>query len=195
MTFLACLPLISADLPAVLALDQRCLGGLWTAAGYQREIESPNSTLLVLAAAETAAPLLQRRKGAAAGDALTLVGTGCLWAILEEAHLTILLIDPAYRRQRLGQLLLSLLLRDGQRRQLQRATLEVRVSNCAARQLYEKFGFQTAGRRRRYYADGEDALILWRSGLQSDAFIQQRQQLQTEALRALGQHRWQWLET
>ena len=43
-----------------------------------------------------------------------------------------------------------------------RFTLEVRVSNIGAIAMYERFGFRSAGRRRRYYNDnGEDALIMW----------------------------------
>jgi ribosomal-protein-alanine N-acetyltransferase len=42
-------------------------------------------------------------------------------------------------------------------------TLEVRTSNSGAIALYERFGFRSAGTRRRYYSDtGEDALIMWR---------------------------------
>jgi [ribosomal protein S18]-alanine N-acetyltransferase len=96
-----------------------------------------------------------------------LIGLGCYWSILEEAHITILAVHPDYQRQGLGQLLLYALLRDAKRRQLEWATLEVKPSNQAALSLYEKFGFTEAGRRRHYYKDtGEDALILWRGGLQ-----------------------------
>ena len=43
-------------------------------------------------------------------------------------------------------------------------TLEVRQSNHGAIQLYDRFGFRSAGVRRRYYQDnGEDALIMWRT--------------------------------
>jgi ribosomal-protein-alanine N-acetyltransferase len=43
-----------------------------------------------------------------------------------------------------------------------RYTLEVRTSNSGAIAMYERFGFQPAGHRRRYYHDnGEDALIMW----------------------------------
>ncbi|HEY9884315.1 MAG TPA: hypothetical protein V6C98_11965, partial [Thermosynechococcaceae cyanobacterium] len=48
MTFLALQPLSLDLLPAAVALDQRCFGGLWTLDGYQRELESPNSELLGL---------------------------------------------------------------------------------------------------------------------------------------------------
>ena len=48
-----------------------------------------------------------------------------------------------------------------------------RLKGIAAIALYQKFGFKTAGIRKRYYSDtGEDALILWRGGLQESEFIQ-----------------------
>ncbi|MBW4690403.1 MAG: ribosomal protein S18-alanine N-acetyltransferase [Lyngbya sp. HA4199-MV5] len=100
-----------------------------------------------------------------------LLGLGCYWAILEEAHITMLAIDPAYQGQGLGQALLVALMSSAYDRGLERATLEVRVSNQAAVSLYQKFGFREAGRRRRYYPDnGEDALVLWRGGLQYPEF-------------------------
>ena len=47
-------------------------------------------------------------------------------------------------------------------RRAREATLEVRLSNLAARRLYEKYGFRPAGIRRRYYSDNnEDAIIMW----------------------------------
>jgi [ribosomal protein S18]-alanine N-acetyltransferase len=38
--------------------------------------------------------------------------------------------------------------------------LEVGVGNAAARALYDRFGFRQVGLRRRYYADGSDAIVL-----------------------------------
>ena len=194
MPFLACLPLIEADLPAVLALDQRCLGGLWTRSGYQRELDSPHSDLQVLVLTnstdltqERPADLAAAEPGSqAAGQSLTLLGVGCLWAILDEAHITTLVIEPAYQGQKLGQLLLCQLLLCGYRRGLTRATLEVRTSNHRALRLYQKFGFQIAGERKRYYADGENAQILWRSGLQRQDCLAQINRDQTEAIAALS---------
>lgn len=163
MKFLALQPLTSKDLPEVVELDRRCLGGLWTKAGYQREIESPNSDLLILRAVNH----LQGQAGAFDG----VIGVACLWAILEEAHVTLLAVDPPYQQQGLGQLLLYALLVSAWQRGLEWATLEVRVSNQAAISLYQKVGFQSVGERRNYYQDtGENALILWRKGLQHPEF-------------------------
>jgi ribosomal-protein-alanine N-acetyltransferase len=185
VTFLELKPLIVEQLDAVVALDQLCFGGLWTRSGYERELDSPSSQLLILEAvtgsmesgfsSQSSEVLTQTSVTADLETAPTtqnsLVGLGCFWSILEEAHITILAVHPEYQRQGLGKLLLYALLRDARRRNLEWATLEVKPSNQAALSVYHKFGFTEAGRRRGYYKDtGEDALILWRGGLQTLEF-------------------------
>ncbi|MEA5463249.1 ribosomal protein S18-alanine N-acetyltransferase [Leptothoe sp. PORK10 BA2] len=174
-TTLTCQALSDLLLPKVLELDRICLGGLWTEAGYRREIDSPNSDLLILQANDR------------------VIGLGCLWAILDEAHITTLAIHPDYQRQRLGQLLLTQLLQSARHRALSHATLEVRASNHRALSLYEKFSFRTAGKRKRYYQDGEDALILWRSQLQTSDYEDHLGQLEGECTETFGKYRYQWL--
>lgn len=183
MTFLTCIPLTVELLPLALALDQSVLGGLWTADGYQREIDSPNSDLLVLMSSSTQ----QIRADS------TILGMGCLWAILDEAHITTLAIAPDYHRQKLGQLVLLQLLYAARRRGLTHATLEVRISNTAAINLYEKFGFKTAGQRKKYYRNDEDALILWRSGIQGTPYWAQLKQAEKDCLSEIKSRNWQWV--
>ncbi|MBE9227107.1 ribosomal protein S18-alanine N-acetyltransferase [Phormidium sp. LEGE 05292] len=102
-----------------------------------------------------------------------LLAMGCQWAILDEAHITIVAVCPDYQHQGLGQAMLLVLLSRARQRGLERATLEVKASNQPAISLYEKFGFKVAGRRRGYYQDtGEDALILWLNGLHYPEFTQ-----------------------
>lgn len=204
MSFLACLPLIAVDIPAVLSLDQRCLGGLWTDSGYRKELESDCSDLFVLVSARERQLLTERSQlnfpvGAdnseeiaphlAAKDPtkdaenpIDLLGMGCLWAILEEAHITTLAIEPAHQGQKMGLLLLTHLLLGGYNRGLTRATLEVRASNQKALALYRKLGFKKAGERRRYYSDGENACVLWRSQLQSEACLSEFTNYQQSAI-------------
>jgi [ribosomal protein S18]-alanine N-acetyltransferase len=142
---------LTADwLDRVVELDRICLGQLWSAAQYQREFDSPNSDILILIDV----------------DRQSILAFGCVWAIVDEAHITILAVHPDYRHQGFGQLLLWGLLRSAVDRELARATLEVRVDNAAALQLYEKFGFKVAGRRKKYYDNIDDALILWKGQLQ-----------------------------
>lgn len=153
------------NLDDFVALDQLCLGGLWSRAGYERELESPNGFLLGL-----------RRS-----DSPTLVGIGAFWQILEEAHITLLMVHPLYQGRSLGKFLLLGLLTQAKDFRLQRATLEVKASNVKAINLYKKFGFQYVGTRRRYYADtGEDALIFWVNGLQSPLWQNQCRQMWQE---------------
>ncbi|MEM1279178.1 MAG: ribosomal protein S18-alanine N-acetyltransferase [Cyanobacteria bacterium P01_H01_bin.152] len=164
-----CRPVTLPDLPNVVALDHRCFGGLWNEAAYSREIDSPNSDLLVLEVTIDGTPYI--------------VSIGCLWAILDEAHITILGVDPRYQQRGLGRWLLTHLLKAASDRGLTHATLEVRQSNQVAIALYQSLGFRVAGERRRYYADDESALILWRSELQSPTW---RAELSTQQ-QQLGQ--------
>ncbi len=173
--------LTEQGLEAAVELDQLCLGKLWTLEGYRRELDSPKSDLLVWVQSEQASPqpLLTATcpHGQWGENPPALIGLGCVWSIVDEAHITLLAIHPDYRGLGLGKGLLWGLLYCGWKRQLKWATLEVRASNQVALSLYQKFGFKEAGRRRRYYQDnGEDALVLWRSGLQHPEFEQELSQ-------------------
>lgn len=183
MNFLALQPLAHDDIQAAVNLDQRCLGGLWTASGYQREIDSPNSDLLGL--------FLNSFEQEQEQHQSKLIGLACLWAILDEAHITLLAVDPAYRGQGLGKTLLYALLVAAWQRNMEWATLEVRVSNQMAIRLYEKFGFESVGQRRGYYQDtGEDALILWHKGIRRSEFQTFLKQWQQELGERLQQNHW-----
>ena len=165
-------PLTSDDVNAVVNLDRICLGGLWTKEAYLREIESDKSTVIVL-----------RLSGDEFGDRYKIIGIGCLWSIVDEAHITLLGIHPNYRRQGLGQLLLFTLLNNAIVRRLEWATLEVNENNLAALNLYQKYGFVAIGRRKGYYQPaGDDALVLWLKNIQHDEFktnlIQWQQKLE-----------------
>jgi [ribosomal protein S18]-alanine N-acetyltransferase len=176
-------PLTVDLLDAAVELDKQCFGGLWTKEGYQRELESPNSDLLVIS------PTNFSSEGCPIS--LPIIGIACLWAILDEAHITLVCVHPDYRGIGLGQALLIGLLKSANKRKLKRATLEVRVSNTVALSLYQKYGFQIAGRRRRYYADnGEDALILWRGDLQHPQFERTLAQWSEEISQRLTSYGW-----
>lgn len=199
--YLQRLPLTSALIPSVLTLDQQCFGGFWSEAGYRRELASPNSqfTLLIQVSSPnqglspTISPALESASAYTVTPAL-VIGIGCFWMILEEAHITLVGIAPPYQGQGLGRLLLWDLLHKAHQQGLERATLEVRESNQPALKLYERFKFQTVGRRRRYYPDGEDALILWRGGLHQEAFLADLQQWQQLLSSRLSQQGWQLID-
>ena len=210
MNLLELKPLTAAYLSAALELDQLCFGGLWTRSGYERELDSPNSQLLILEAhrGEEESGLESQSSPVLTQNLLNpdletvptvpnlVVGLGCFWSILEEAHITILAVHPNYQRQGLGKLLLYALLGQARKRLLEWATLEVKPSNQAALSLYHKFGFTEVGRRRRYYKDtGEDALILWRGGLQKLEFEETLATYYHEIEQNLAFWGWQWSDT
>lgn len=170
-------PLRHDQIDQALLLDRLCWGNIWSADGYGREIDSDRSDLLLLthATAAEAPP----------------IGLGCLWAILNEGHITLLGIHPQYQGQGLGSWLLVQLLQSARDRALDSATLEVRVSNESALRLYNRFGFQQVGRRRAYYQDtGEDALILCRHCLQQVKSVQQLDLEQRAVTDRLRHARW-----
>ena len=82
------------------------------------------------------------------------------WRSAEQAEILTLAVEKDFREQGIGRALAEALLErlrgDGARR----VSLEVRSSNAAALRLYASLGFAAAGVRRRYYRDGEDALVL-----------------------------------
>ena len=214
--FLQIKHLAAEHLNSAVELDRLCFGGLWTLEGYGRELGSPNTDLLGLWTSQTgpdqseifdsehqsiepnsilnSKPLSVEASSRATPNSKltpTLIGLGCLWAILEEAHITILAIHPRFQGQGLGQALLWDLLKKAHYRQLERATLEVRESNLAALSLYHKFGFKEAGRRKRYYEDtGEDALVMWRSGIEKPEFKQYLAVEKVQICDLLHQKKW-----
>jgi ribosomal-protein-alanine N-acetyltransferase len=95
-----------------------------------------------------------------------VVGFCSFWRVLDELHINNLAVEPRHRRAGVATALLAHVLSTGVRLGATRATLEVRRSNDAARQLYERFGFTVTNVRRSYYTRPvEDALVLWREGL------------------------------
>lgn len=88
-------------------------------------------------------------------------GYVCFWMFDSEIQLINIAIHPERRSNGFGYLLLSRMIEKGVSSGMHHVWLEVRLSNLAARKLYEKLGFEGVGRRPRYYRDtNEDALIM-----------------------------------
>lgn len=92
-----------------------------------------------------------------------VVGYGGMWLIVDEAHITNIAVHPDYRGQRIGERIVEAMIAAAHRESISSLTLEVRVRNTAAINLYKKLGFDEVGIRKGYYTDtGEDALIMWK---------------------------------
>ena len=81
--------------------------------------------------------------------------------IVDEAHVTSIAVSESHRGQSIGELLIVASIDLALQEKSSVVTLEARVSNNVAQSLYEKYGFQRMGVRKRYYSDnGEDAVIM-----------------------------------
>jgi len=89
-----------------------------------------------------------------------------LWMIVDEAHIATLATHPDFRRRGVGERLLVEALDSAYNEGARSALLEVRAGNEPALKLYNKLGFETAGRRPHYYKDNhEDAILMTLPGL------------------------------
>jgi ribosomal-protein-alanine N-acetyltransferase len=134
-----------ADLPELIAIERRAFPTPWSLAMFVLELSKPAGVCLAaLRDREMLGYLICSRYDT-------------VWHIMNVA------VDPQKRRQGIATALLGDLFRRVDA-QTERFTLEVRESNHGAIELYERFGFRAAGRRRRYYQDnGEDAVVMWRT--------------------------------
>jgi ribosomal-protein-alanine N-acetyltransferase len=108
-----------------------------------------------------------------------VVGYGGIMLAVDEAHVTNIAVDPAWHRHQIGTRLLLNLCRAAAWKGMRHLTLEVRVSNEAAQAMYRRFGFETAGVRKNYYAEtNEDALIMWAHDIHTPAYLQRLAQIE-----------------
>jgi ribosomal-protein-alanine N-acetyltransferase len=134
------------DVDEVAALSARCFpSGGWTAADLHDEQARDFAEVWV------------------ATDAGRIVGYAVGWFVGDDAEIMTLGTDPSAQRRGVGRALVLRLQESACARAMSSLTLEVRVSNEAARALYRHAGFADVALRRGYYADGEDAQIMqWR---------------------------------
>lgn len=139
------------DVDEVLSLEVEVHARSWTRATFMDEVGRDDRVYLV------------------ARDRGEIAGYGGVALLAGEAHITTVAVHPSRRRHGIGDRLVRALLAAARDRGASAATLEVRASNTAARELYRRIGFAPVGVRPGYYEDtGEDALIMWLHDLDSD---------------------------
>ena len=137
------------DLRDIEAIEHRSYPTPWSRSMFASELAKPTSICLGAFDLD--------------GDAGKLVGYLIVSRYVDAWHVMNVAVDPAHRGRGLATMLLERLfeLTAGDARR--GYTLEVRVSNSKAIDLYERLGFQARGIRRGYYTDNrEDALIMWK---------------------------------
>lgn len=132
------------DLEDVLRIERASQPIPWSGGQFMQELLQPYATVDLLVC----------------GD--VLAGYLCSWLLCGELHIQNVVTAPEFRRQGVAASLLRHVLKRAGRQGFEAAFLEVRAGNEAAIALYQRFGFGIVSRRRRYYADGEDALLMER---------------------------------
>ncbi len=145
----------AGDVESVRAIDEASFTRPWSTAFLRDQVlEAPG-----------------RRHLVAVSDG-TVVGHAGLLVVADEGHVTAVAVLPGARRAGVGSALLAEVCRASVGLGLDAMTLEVRVSNTAARALYGRFGFMPSGVRPGYYQDdGEDALVMWAHDVQAPEFM------------------------
>lgn len=170
-----------ADIPRVTEIERLAYPSPWPSSAYKKELqENRYAHYIVVRDTQLAARPAQPERAEAprrtfplsllpgktqtpiSPDTASIVGFAGLWLMVDESHVTTIAVHPDYRGRGIGELMLSSLLGISYEIGARMVTLEVRVSNSVAQNLYRKYGFKEAGVRKRYYSDNhEDALIMW----------------------------------
>jgi [ribosomal protein S18]-alanine N-acetyltransferase len=188
-----------ADISRVTEIEKLAYASPWPTSAYRRELQEnrwahyivARDTLLRSATdQDLSSPDAHRRvfplsllpsrppNPPARPDLASIVGFAGLWLMVDEAHITTIATHPDYRGRGVGELMLGSLIDISYDIGARVVTLEVRVSNHVAQNLYRKYGFREAGIRRRYYSDNhEDALIMWTPEIHDPGYREQFRRL------------------
>jgi len=141
-------PMTEGDLDEVMQIERVSFRAPWSPGMFRQDLVFPLARCLAAKLAEAGT----RR----------LAGYILCWFVADEVHVTNIAVRKDLRQQGVATRLLEEALCQARREQMRYCTLEVRVSNEAAKGFYRKFGFEARGIRPKYYSDNdEDAMIMW----------------------------------
>jgi len=181
-------PIKDQDILELNQIDKEAFPTMWPATNFKREMENIMAHYMVLVDEDIsrgASPKISpniwkrlwdciRRDSNAAGtlaDNPKVIGYSAIWVMAGSAHLVSVAVRDSFRRKGFGELLLMSSLKEAIKHKCFEMTLEVRVSNIVAQNLYLKYGFAIKGIRKKYYLDNhEDALIMTLDSIDSPDF-------------------------
>ena len=139
------LELTLEDIDAILPLENELYHKPWLKKDYEYELKD-NPFAIYLKMIDK--------------DSNEIMGYIGFWVKFEQAEITKVSIAKKYQGYKLSKLLMA----DAERRiklaECENITLEVRVSNKVAINLYKSCGFNVVATRKRYYENGEDAYLM-----------------------------------
>lgn len=144
-------PAIPADLDQIMEIERSSFSSPWSRQVFVEEFDRSFSFLVVLRDDGSA------HQASRTGRVLAFIN---YWVVHDEIHVLNIATHPDARRRGLARRLLNHAIQTGLSCCASLVTLEVRRSNTAAAEMYKGFGFEAAGVRKRYYEDGEDAIVM-----------------------------------
>lgn len=136
------------DIPQIARIEKMVFPAPWSEAAFRSELHD-NAMAMYLVLADEEKP-----------D--EVLAYGGMWKIFDEGHITNIAVTPEAQGKKLGKMLLYAMIQWAWANNLSHVTLEVRINNYVAINLYEKTGFINAGIRPGYYDNGnEDAMVMW----------------------------------
>ena len=135
-------PFVESDLPQVLEIEQASFPLSWKGEFFLKELHHPYGWLWVAEKEDT------------------IVGYMCGWFVADEGEILKVAVHPSSRRCGVGKFLVEKAIGIAGYHGIRTLHLEVRVSNAEAIALYKLYSFHEVGKRRRYYENGEDALLM-----------------------------------
>ena len=134
-----------ADAAAVHRIEEAVFPTPWTLESFEMEMTKNTQATYVVAEEDQA-----------------IIGFCGMWIVLDESQITNVAVMPEGRGKGIGESLMREAMRIAREKGCVVMSLEVRVSNTVAQNLYRKLGFQAGGIRKGYYTDNqEDALVMW----------------------------------
>ena len=88
-----------------------------------------------------------------------VIGICVFHVVLDEAQINFFVINHEYRNKGFGTYLMSYLIKECEKLDINKLFLEVSHTNHKAENFYSRFDFSTVGVRKNYYKDGSDALL------------------------------------
>ena len=147
----------TSDLDPVIQIEELSYAHPWTLDQFLAELEHETvSRCYVALKIENGGCLT----GSAPVAGSTVVGFIMAWLVADELHINNLAVAPEARRRGVAAALLEHTLQEARQRGAGWCQLEVRASNTPARDLYGRYGFMPLGKRKGYYQDGEDAVVM-----------------------------------
>lgn len=135
-------PMSAQTTAAVAQIEAECFSRPWSHNAFIAELSNPRAVTFV---------------AKSDGDIAGFINLGF---VLDEASVNNIAVKKAYRRRGIGKALLTAAITYCRNNRLTMLVLEVRKSNLSAIALYEQFGFQAVGIRKRFYAEPEEDAIL-----------------------------------